>query len=120
MPLAIFGKRPALRGGKRVGDRQPSIGGRDVVVHHRKGLRGPTDLKPTPLQAAERLRAQLVYQVQIDVEEVSPAYCAEQVLFPDLLCRRRPHERLTRAQELALQNAPTAAIAASATCMSCS
>ena len=81
-----------------VGDRQPAVSGRHVVVHRGDGEVGPADAAPRQPESLERLgRGHLVHQVQIHVEQRRPSgELAHHVSIPDLLEEGTRHVFQTR------------------------
>ena len=67
---AILAERVDLLLRDGVGNRQPPIGGRNIVVRRGRGQLGPADFAPAQAQALEGLGAgDLVDQVAVDVED---------------------------------------------------
>jgi hypothetical protein len=68
--FAIFLQRFDLAGGDWIGDWSSAWLGGDIVIHRGDGALGLSDFSASPTQTVEGLRrCDLMYQVQIDVEQ---------------------------------------------------
>jgi len=69
--VAVPAQRVDLASGYLVGDRLVDVDGRGVVVHRRQGELGSADAAAGQAQPVERLRrGHLVYQMEIDVQQI--------------------------------------------------
>ena len=85
----------------RIGDRQPAIGRRHVVVGRGHGQLGPADFAAGQPQALERLGAgHFVHQVQVDVQDrLLAGLGVHDVGVPDLV-EHRPRRCWMQSSEL--------------------
>src|SRR6202011_95678 len=85
--LGVLRHHGDLLGALRIGIGKVAIGGRNVVVDHRKRLLRRTHLAARQTQSIEGLRARhLVHEVAVDVEQASAVrLLIDDVVVPDLV-----------------------------------